>query len=269
MRRKAAGMRLRSSLSFVSLLTSPALAAGPWADQVVQYTPGTGILAGYDQPGAALGSPSRITGVDSGWVGSVTPFNPAYEARDIVSLGSGGSLTVKFSQTITNDGSHLYGADLLVFAYSFYTDPSFGGVAQGYYGRMGTIELSADGTHWTTVTPLGSLAAGFPTLGYSDVADPYGGSSAGTVPTDFTKPVDPSLNLLGKSYADMVAAYAGSGGGLSIDIGAAGLTSVNYVRVTNTGAGTVSIDGFAAVPTPASLACVLGGSLVLRGRRRA
>jgi hypothetical protein len=75
--------------------------------------------------------------------------------------------------------------------------------------------------------------------------------------SDFTSPVDPAFNPIGKTYADIMAGYHGSGGGLGVDIAAAGLSSISYVRITNpaNAAGVPEIDAFAdvaAVPEPAA-----------------
>src|SRR5438034_7355902 len=69
-----------------------------FADSVVAYNPGSGFAAGYTNATAALGSPSRQT-VDPdptfGGTYPVDPFSPPYLSTQLVSLGAGGSLTVR------------------------------------------------------------------------------------------------------------------------------------------------------------------------------
>ncbi len=58
------------------------------------------------------------------------------------------------------------------------------------------------------------------------------------MPSDFTRPVDPTLttaDFTGLDNAAIVTLYEGSGGGAGIDIGSVGLAAVSYVRITNPG----------------------------------
>lgn len=246
--------------------------AGPFASSVVSYTPGTGINPSYTNPNAALGSPARVNGTSFGPATAVNPFNAPFENFDVVSIGRGGSLTIAFDHDVTDDAANPYGLDLLIFGNAFLALSGNGFAAEG-----GTIELSLDGSTWTTVTgrgPRGSgqgADAGYPTLGFNDITDPFS-SPAGNSPTDFTRPVDPNFNPLGLSLADIIAGYNGSGGGLGIDIGAFGLSAIRYVRVSNPldGIDTPDIDGFADVspiPSPASGMVLLGLACVTRRRR--
>ncbi len=236
----------------------PALGAGPWASQVVSYVEGTGIQPGYNVPGSALGEPTRFTGVGS-FPGAVTPFNPAFLVGEVVSVGTGGHLTLKFDAPVANDPLNPFGVDLLIFGNTGYIDGAFpGGVASGVFGAgNGSVEVSADGVNWFLVPGAGADSP-FPTLGYLDLSDPYA-TTAGSVPSDFTRPVDPALNPMGLNFAHIVAGYAGSGGGTGIDLTSVGLAAVSYVRVANGTAGvTVEIDALADVaPIPAPGAAAL------------
>src|SRR3954467_1571321 len=69
---------------------SPDGAAGPWADSVVQYTPGlnavgTAVLSERSDPNAALGVPEAKAGNDD-----------PIPTGTFVSLGYGGSITLGF-----------------------------------------------------------------------------------------------------------------------------------------------------------------------------
>lgn len=246
----------------LAVASSPARAAGPWGDSIVAYEAGVG--ATFTDPGSALGIPTRFTGVGV-FPGAVTPFNPPYLGSEIVSIGRGGQITVAFDEPITDDPLNPFGLDLLVFGNTFYTD--VGGTAGGLFGSSGIVEVSGDGVVWFQVAGVVR-----PTLGYSDLTDRYA-PEPGNVPSEFTRPVDPGFDAMGRSFLEIVAAYDGSGGGLGIDIGAVGggLGAVSFVRVSHPvgGAGVVSIDGFAdvsAVPGPGMLAMVMLGALA-RGRR--
>lgn len=260
----------------LTLLMGAGIAQGGlFADHVVSFVPGAGGES--SDPQVTLGEPARFIPGDYG--GAVTMINPPYLPTQIASIGTGGALTVSFDQPITDDPGHMYGRDLIVFGYSFFwvdfPSGQFYSPAALYTSGVGKLEVSADGVNFFEVP--GALATQlFPTQGYVDAGpfDPL----PGTVPTDFHKPVNPALALSsfdGLSYAQAVALYEGSGGGMSVDIGAAvdseghpaGLTSVSYVRVTNLGDKPLSLDAFSVVPEPMT-AVLLPLALAAFGLRR-
>lgn len=253
----------RSSVFLLPLVTTaaarPALAADPWADAVVSHTPGVGGSPVYADPASTLGEPTRFSGVVFGFPAAVTPFSPPFDPGDILSIGAGGSLTVRFDEPITDDPLNPYGIDLLLFGNSFYVDLAYpAGLAGALGAETGVIEVSADGVDWRTI-PLVNPDGRYPTLGYSDLTDPYS-TVPGLVNADFTKPVDPSFDPTGLTFVDIVAGYSGSGGGAGVDLAAASLSSVSFVRVSKPGGapGKLEIDAFADVsPVPASPAPAL------------
>lgn len=250
-------------------LGAGAVHADPFADAVVSYTPGVGVGAGFDDPAAALGSPTRFTSPSSPFGGAVTPFNSAFGPGELVTIGEGGSLVVSFDEPVTDDASNPFGIDLLIFGNSF-AGLDFGTrlATGGVFSEGGVIEVSANGVDFVTVPGLDADGS-FPTLGYQDVTEPFPGDP-GLVPTSFTKPVDPSLDLTGLSTAQIAAAYDGSGGGVGIDLATVGLDSIQFVRISNPiGSGvTPEIDGFANVPEPGVMACLALGVATLVSRRR-
>jgi hypothetical protein len=253
-------------VALVSLgLAGSVFAADPFADRVVSYIAGEGVGVGYDDPNSAIGSPTRVNFFGD----SVTPFNTPYWGTDVVTIGRGGSLVVAFDEAILDNPLNPYGIDLLVFGNQFFITDSAGRV-NGLFGEGGFIELSADGENWVAVTGL-TAEGGFPTLGFVGIADLQFGGDQGTGPTDFTRPVDPTLNWIGMTREELAAAYEGSGGGLGIDIGAVGLSSVTHVRISNSSdaVGTPEIDGFAAVtPVPAPAAMAMLALCFARPRSR-
>lgn len=262
------------ALSLVGPAAAPALASDPWADRVISFSAGTGGSDGYLLASSALGSPTRFTGASLGFPSAVTPFSPPFETTDIVSLGIDGQITVAFDEPVTNDAANPFGLDLLVFGNSFYYDADWpNGRVGGFAGEGGVIEVSADGRDWHTI-PLLAADAGFPTLGYLDLATPYS-DTPGVIESDFTRPVDPSFDASGKTYPEIVAAYNGAGGGLGVDLSSVGLDSISFVRVRNPDGlgGTPEIDAFvdvSPIPAPGSLTLVaiglLGGARAMRTR---
>jgi hypothetical protein len=270
---KVSEMTMRSgcvggvAATVVAVCGSVASASDPFATAVVGYNAGTNPPAGFTNPSAALGEPTRFTGVGV-FPGAVTPFNSPYMPGELVSIGEGGSITLALAQPVLNDPANPFGIDLLIFGNAFYIDTSFpAGVAGPLFGGGGVVEVASTLDSWVMVPGVQAVSQ-FPTLGYADLTDPYS-TAPGNVPTDFTRPVDPAFNPLGLSFAQIVAGYNGSGGGTGIDIGLAGLSSIQYVRISNpVGSGSaLQIDGIAAVaPVPGTVG-VLGLALLAAGRR--
>jgi len=227
-----------TALACAVLLFCPPTAADddPFADVIVQYEPGTNPVAGYINPGASLGEPTRFTGgIFDPMV--VSMLNPAWRPEEVVSIGEGGWLTVMFNTPVTDDPHNPYGIDLIIFGNAFFSsdEPPGNTIASPatITTECGQIEISVDGITWYSVT--GCADGLFPTEGYADVVNPYA-TTQGNVNADFTKPLDPSLALSdfdGLVYAAARDLYRGSGGGLGIDIAEVGLAAISYVRISN------------------------------------
>lgn len=259
-------------------VSGTAMASGnPWADSVVSYVQGSNANADHLVASNALGGPERVTGEDSpfgSFPGSVTPFAGAFGFGEFVSIGAGGSLTVRFDEPVMNDPLNPFGVDLLVFGNSFFTTSDFVTPrTTGISSDGGVVEVSADGITWFVVP--GAADGLFPTLGFSDEVNAFGGPT-GNVPSDFTKPVNPAFNWQNKTLSELITGYDGSGGGLGIDIGAVGggLSQISFVRVSvPAGSGVdVEIDAFSdvtAIPSPgAGLVLVASVAGVMRRRRK-
>jgi len=255
----------------------------PWAAEVVEYVPGAGVRAGYDDPDAAIGEPSRFTpDPEFGFDSVVSVFSPPYRPEQVVSLGDGGALTVRLGEPAVDDPLHPFGVDLIVFGNAgFVLDFEAGAVASpaALLGEgAGHVAVSPDGVRFFEIPGVRADSL-FPTQGYLDSG--MFDSQPGQVPADFRRPVNPALTLqdfAGLSYEQVLGLYDGSGGGLPIDIAEAvdelgrpaGLQEVRYVRVWHVGEGHTEIDGFAVVPEPAGLGMFVGALAVVArlGRRR-
>lgn len=266
------------SLALASAWALNLNAASPYAAAVVSYNPGVGYNAGTITSSAVLGEPSRTTD-DTYYKGPVDPFNPAYTASQIVSLGSGGSVVVQFDTPITRDAGHLYGMDFIIFggagfawtnavdeAWNPIGTPRTDGSMFSVNASSTRVSVSQNGTDYYTLdTTKAPVVEGlFPMDGAGN----------------FQKPVNPALtaaSFAGASLADVRALYAGSGGGASYSLAWAqdgggqpvSLSSVSYVRV-DVLSGKVELDGFAAVPEPSTWALGLlgaGGMLLWRRKR--
>lgn len=264
-------------LSAVAALAAAgqARSVDPFADSVVSYDQGTNASVGFTDPNTALGSPTRITSPSSPFGGAVTPFQSAFGNNEIVSIGEGGHLTVAFNEPVRNDAGNPFGIDLLIFGNASYIDAAFPeGIVGGIFAEGGSISVSADGITFFDVLDVVADGA-FPTLGFLDPTGPFslpGEPATGTIESDFTKPVDPNFDTTGLSFAELLAGYNGSGGGVGVDIGLLGLSEISFVRIDNPlGSGvTPEIDGFSdvAVPGPGASLLLAGAAGVLMRRRR-
>lgn len=267
-------LSIPASLSVLALGPA-ALAWTPFATEVVGYNAGAGVATGYDDPSRAIGSPSRYSNDPTPeWSSVVSPFAPAYLGSQVVSVGAGGSLILRFDAPVANDAANPFGVDLLVFGNAFYAFNFVTGTTNGSIGgsnAAGIIEVSQDGLLWTTIPGVRPDAA-FPSLGYSDLADPFS-PTAGLVETDFTMPVNPAFNAAGLDFAGILAGYNGSGGGVGVDLSSVSLPWISHVRFSlPIGAnGTIEIDGVSdvtAIPGPATLVLGAIGMLATARRRR-
>src|SRR6266404_3476460 len=251
---------LRIQLSVLALagLLLSLTARAQYADTVVSYVTGVGFSPGYTNPAWALGEPSRITTGTFG--GPVDPFDPPYLASQLVSIGAGGSLTVKFSRPVLNHPRNRFGIDFIIFGNSGFIitnafdpntfdwigTPATEGSLFGENAGASRVSVSRDGVVFYQLN--------------SNLAPPVDN----LVPTDgsgdFHLPADPSLtqiDFVGLTLEGIRALYYGSAGGAGYDISLAQdaegqrvmLSEINYVRVEIL-SGKAEVDGFAAVFLP-------------------
>jgi hypothetical protein len=241
----------------LALGAAPDLArAMPFASAVEDYTPGTNPQPGFIDPNVALGEPSRFTPGEFG--GDVTPGSGAFLADQVVSIGSGGSLTVRFAAPVENDPLNPFQVDLIVYGNAFFGVDFQTGLATGLHGGFdepAIISVSQDGQSFFDVPDVRADSSLWPTMGYVDTPGFF--ASGGTTPTDFNKPVNPALGLAdvtGLDHAGVAALWNGAGGGAGVVLDDLGLDWILYVRVRNeddASGATAEFDGFADVnPTP-------------------
>jgi hypothetical protein len=325
-RHSGAGERSKMSKnSFVSIVISVVLAvaagsgkaytydASDCAVEVVEYVEGTGVgsdfISGdpFNNSSCSLGRPTVDTTGDgwfiplSGPVPVVAVYSP-FRASEVVAIGDGGQLTVKFDHKVLDESLNPYGLDFTIFgnasqSYDWENDPAWSNgdpndfvVTGGGYSEPGIVSVSQDGLTWYEFTN-GPFADDFaPTLGrVYDEQNPD--ESIGEwnnwwgEPTDPTIPLDPSLGFAsfdGWTIAQIGQLYGESAGGMGFDISGfdlaidpqTGCKWIQYIRVADNGSSSAitEIDAFAdvaAAPEPATLmVLMLGGWAVLRANRR-
>jgi len=239
-------------------LSLTATARAQFADAVTAYEPGTGFTPGYTDATAALGEPSRVTPGTFG--GPVTPFNPAYLPSHLVSIGAGGSLTVKFDKAVHNHPRNRFGIDFIVFGnpgfivtnefdfttFNWIGTPATDGSLFGANEGETRVSVSRDGVTFYQLNPAFARTV--------DGSMPTDGSG------DFTIPADPTLSaadFAGLTEEQIQALYFGSAGGTGYDIATAQdafgnpvqLAFIQYVRL-DVISGKSDVDGVSAVFNP-------------------
>ncbi|SVB18812.1 uncharacterized protein METZ01_LOCUS171666 [marine metagenome] len=214
--------------------------ATQFAAEVVSYESGVGFAtdwntgAGYTNRDAIIGPPTRETPGE--WGGPITPFSPPYLLYQVLSIGEGGQVTLKFAKPIRDEPLNPFEIDFLVFGGAGFTitngDFGGGGITDGtLFGQADgetRVSVSADGNAWFVLDPK-----------WAPAFDAYHPTDGGG---DFGLPVNPGLtkgNFDNGGLAKFIELYDGSGGGTGYDIGwaidAAGkpiaLGEVQFVRL--------------------------------------
>ncbi|MCL4234507.1 MAG: hypothetical protein KJ042_08315 [Deltaproteobacteria bacterium] len=184
-----------------------------FAIQVVEVV--YGVLAGFGQndfPDNVLGPPAGLGA-----------FAPQAAPGEMLSLGEGGSITLKMGREII-DGD---GPDFAVFENLLY----WGGEVTNAYTEAAVVEVSEDGETWTRF-PFDFIADGpIGPLGVPDTVPDNFLGFAGIAPSNAN--CDPNGD---GSYDDMIDPLDPviSGGDL-FDLADIGVASARYVRIVDTG----------------------------------
>ncbi|MHC4460190.1 MAG: hypothetical protein ACYS6W_04600 [Planctomycetota bacterium] len=243
--------------------------ANDFAVEVVSYIEGTGVgfdvisFEPYNRRETALGRPTLETTGDMD-IGPeismvVVPVYPAWRAFEVVTIGIGGELVLRFNHRVGNDENNPYGIDFIIFGNARWqiedggswgpeSNPETVTVGGGFYAELGIVSVSQDGNDWYEFS-TGPYADDFaPTAGYKwdDVNNVWAEE------LDPTRPLDPNLSITGfygNSVAEIIDAYAGSAGGTGFDIGRLGLEWIQYVRIADdlVNPGTPEVDAIADV----------------------
>jgi hypothetical protein len=270
----------------IALLVSPRLALAQSAVEVISYNAGTTAAAGYNSLAAPLGASASTNGSNP-FEGVISPFNPPYKTSDLLSIGETGHLTLRLSNyVLPQAGSREIG----VFTNVGLADADYpngqadaGPFTFGFDSAL--VEVSENGTTWAS---LGNVTFDIPANAYTDLTDPFSLTN-GSAPADFQQPFAGSLSdFANKTYAgaspNILELLAGSAGGTWLDISAAGLAQVGFIRFTvpENLAANVSLEldavsiahgalGAPTVPEPATallLAVALVGKVLLNRRAR-
>jgi hypothetical protein len=188
------------------------LVGDPYADEVASYVPGSqGGFNGGDLA-VALGAPQG-EGLFQG-------------SLDVVSLGFGGEIVLRFADNLIVDGP---GADFTVFENAF-LEIGAGGITDPPFAEPGRVSASQDGQTWLpfSACPIDDPDAGpywpgcagvYPVLSDGTSATPHA-----SIPT--TTPIQ---DLVGVHFLSLQTPEGA--GGDSFDLATVGLAWARYVRV--------------------------------------
>lgn len=259
-----------------SVVVACEYSASDFATSVVEYIPGDSASSPFNDPESALGRPTVDTRGDGGSTGSpldpvvVLPVNPAFRGEEVVTIGLGGHLILKFDRPIEDHPHNPCGIDFIIFGnvvHSVQSHPDHGPfwnngdpyewiirtVADGStgdvtWGEPGVVAVSQDGQQWFTFDnsghdppkPTPYADTDMPTLGrVYDPDDPepsLPGNQWWGRPTDPTLPVNPlwtGADFDGLTVAEYAQRYGCAAGGTGFDLKDVGLPWIQYVRVSN------------------------------------
>jgi hypothetical protein len=230
-------------------------AADGFADSVVNYDPGIGYVADYTNVSAVLGEPSTINPYGD----ATDVFDPPYGTNQILSIGTGGSLTVEFKRPVPHNPRNPFGIDFIIFGDAFFIvtndvdsnynwigTPATDGSLYPFSPGETRVSVSRDGRKFYVLNPALAPAVDglYPTEGTGD----------------FHRAVDPTLtpaDFSGLTEAGIQTLYDGSGGGAGYNISWAQdsrgrsvwLPEIRFIRVEVL-SGLAEVDAFSAVFNP-------------------
>src|SRR6266536_5246842 len=103
--------KARLSMLAATSVVFSSQAASFYADELISYSPGLGFSPRFIRAEAALGEPSRVNPFGD----ATDPFDPPYGTNQIVSIGAGGSIVVRFQNPVLNHPHNLHGLAFIVF----------------------------------------------------------------------------------------------------------------------------------------------------------
>ena len=196
--------------------------------QIVSYQPGAGAI--LTQANSALGLPNGLIGVGTPFESILSPFNPPYEASQLLQIGPGGQITLKLSHfAIVGPGKELGVFSNVGIFDAVYPTGKAGSPISLFGSDKVNLEVSEDNVIYFNLGEKNiSMFHNF----YTDLASPYS-SEPGSQEADFSKPFLGEINdFAGKDYAQIKQILAGSAGGNWFDVGELPVSKIGYVRLS-------------------------------------
>jgi hypothetical protein len=257
----------------------------------MSYTPGTGAGA-FTNPASALGAAAGEHPPAGAFPGGVfTPFNPPFGANEVVSIGIGGSLTLRLENYVLIDrtpNTFELGIWENVGLIDMDYPNGFTGTAAVEFGSdYGKVEVSPDNLHWYALNGGNRILFNIPGNYYANAAN-SDAVPASPVVADFGKPFTGSLSSFdNQNLGQILTMLDGSAGGtwLNLDSVPEDVTQIGFVRFSDPLAGpgafnpddhTLDIDAVAInsnyvgapTPEPGAAALLLGAFALWGGVRK-
>jgi hypothetical protein len=270
----------------VSTLTLGLLAhahAASFVGAVVDYTQGTPppTAASLNNPNAALGAPAPLVSAGTIYQAVFSPFNPPFEPTDVVSIGTGGQLTLQLSHYVAinrTPGNPEIGVwENVGIADENYPNGDAGASPFFFGTNSAMVQVSPDNVTWYSLNGGSAISFGLPGNYFTNATTPFDANApASPQYADFGKPfLGTQADFNGKNFSQILTLLDGSAGGNWLDLDSLPLavTQVGYIRFNGTSE--LEIDAVAIntaqqgapVPEPAS-ALLAGIAFALCATRR-
>lgn len=236
------GATAAAVLTFVPV---PTARAATFASSVPDnsYTTGNVFIASgqsYADPTAALAAPEPIVGADTAFAGVLSPFNAHYSPENLVAIGRGGSITLRYQNPVPV----VAGPEVGVFTNASFPDFDYpNGLAPDPIQTSAVQEYGAERTAVVEVADalgnfynVGRFTFDEPTNYFANATSPFQFPAPDpAVVADFGKPfAAPQSSFSGRTFGEILQILDGSAGGTWVDVPAAsGLTEINYVRFSD------------------------------------
>ena len=237
------------------------------------YTDTTGDIDSYDMSfnnPSVVGDPTAaanagLTDIDFGFPEIITPFNPPADADQLVTIGSGGSITLQFPQPINVAAS---APTVGVFTGIGFFDSQYpNGVnyspTQTFDTQSAVVSVSADDKNWVS---LGFQNFTVPENFYANAANPYQFPAPSPAQlADFGQPFTGLTNSFdGENFSQILAKLNGSAGGTWLNLAGSGLSQINYIQFSEP-AGQVPVTSFVAINAISASGLPANGNVVIGG----
>jgi hypothetical protein len=188
-----------------------------------------------------------LTDLDYGYPEIISPFDPPADADQLVTIGSGGSITLQFPQPI-----HVAASTPIVGVFTgigFFDSQYPNGVnyspAQTFDTQSAVVSVSCNGTNWVS---LGLQNFTVPENYYANASNPYQFPAPSPAQlADFGQPYTGPANAFdGANFSQILSTLNGSAGGTWLNLAGSGLSQINYIQFSEP-VGEVPVTSFVAL----------------------
>ncbi|HUB24273.1 MAG TPA: hypothetical protein VL992_02510 [Tepidisphaeraceae bacterium] len=237
------------------------------------YSDDSGDIDSYDMTfnnPAVVGDPTTsttagLTDLDYGYPEVISPFNPPADADQIVTIGSGGSITLQFNQPVNVLSST---PTLGVFTGIGFYDSQYPiglnySPAETFDTQSAVVSVSQNGQNWVS---LGFQNFNIPENYYVNAGNPYQFPAPNPAQlADFGKAYTGTFDQFdGENFSQILTTLNGSAGGTWLNLAGTGLNQINYIQFSEP-TGRVPVTSFVAIETVSASGLPANGNITLGG----